>query len=187
MEPVDLVWVIDISKSMGRGQDSFKPSKLSAAKEAVAYASSRLLEVRGSRVGIVLFHGRALPVLHLTDSLDMVISTLAMVKTVGEGSAGGDAIVEAVKMLRLSGRRRRAVMLTDAGFNTGIPVDVAAIYARNSEVRVDAIILSSRPGEQGLRALSEVAKATGGVVRQASSPDELFKVLMEVLGLGEPG
>ena len=182
-DPLDLVWVLDVSRSMGRSYETFKPSKLSSAKEAIAYASSRLLERRGCRVGLVAFHGRALPLLHPTDSFDTLLATLSMVNYLGEGSAGGDAVVEAVRMLRVSGRMKRAVMLTDAGFNMGVPMQLAALYARNVGVRVDIVTIGATPGEAVTKVLSEVTGATGGRWVHASTVDELFKSILEVVGV----
>lgn len=182
-DPLDLVWILDVSRSMGRSYETFKPSKLSAAKEAIAYASSRLLERRGCRVGLVAFHGRALPLLHPTDNFDILLATLSMISYLGEGSAGGDAVVEAVRMLRVSGRMKRAVMLTDAGFNMGVPMQLAALYARNVGVRVDIVTLGAMPGEAVTKALSEAAGSTGGKWVHASTIDELFKHVMEVIGV----
>jgi Ca-activated chloride channel family protein len=179
----DVVWALDVSRSMGRSYETFRPSKLSVAKEAIAYASGRLLERRGYRVGLVVFHGRAVPVLHPTDSIDMLLSTLAMINSLGEGSAGGDAVAEAVKMVRRSGRKRRVVMVTDAGFNTGIPLPIAAVYARNAGVVLEIVTIGARPGEQTTKMLQDAATLTGGSWRHAQTQDELYKILLEVVGI----
>jgi uncharacterized protein (DUF58 family) len=56
---------LDISLSMSEPFSDMIPSKLQAAKEAVAILAQRVT-VSGSRIAITLFHGRPTPLLPLT-------------------------------------------------------------------------------------------------------------------------
>ncbi|BAA79575.2 hypothetical protein APE_0605.1 [Aeropyrum pernix K1] len=160
----DVVWAIDLSKSMARTAGGLGASKLKVSSGIIAMASSRILSRPGSRVGIVGFHDRAFPILPSTDNYRRVLDSLTLLRAVGEGSAGGDGIVESVKMLRGSGRERHVVMVSDGGFNTGIPIPLATIYALNMGVRLHFIIVGGQPGDVVKRSVEEAASRTGGRV-----------------------
>ncbi len=147
---------LDISLSMSEPFSDMIPSKLQAAKEAVAILAQRVT-VSGSRIAITLFHGRPTPLLPLTSDYKTVVRALADVDMVGEGSALGDGIVEALKMLRPSrGRDRIVVVLTDGGVTEGVPVKAAVLYAKYSGVPLKLMILNRRV-EDSLKAEVESA------------------------------
>lgn len=182
MSGVDAVAVIDVSLSMGKGYGDLLPSKLEAAKEAVAFIAGRLLSSRPSRLGVVVFHDRAFPLIPLTSDYKLIIRGLSELDFTGEGSAGGDGIVEAVKMLRLISRRRVVAVITDAGFNAGIPLEAAALYSKNMGVDLTIITVGQKPqGDQ--RASIESAVRRGARWIHASRKIELLNAVRVAFGV----
>ncbi len=179
---VDAVAVIDISLSMAKPHGDMLPSKLEAAKEAVAHAAYRLLDGKASRLGVVVFHDRAFPLIPLTRDYKRFISSLSRLTFTGEGSAAGDGVVEAVKMLRRTPRPRIVAVFTDAGFNAGIPLEAAAVYAANMGTRLTVITLGKQPsGDE--RALLEGISRYGASWIHASTRMELLAAARRALGV----
>ncbi len=142
------VYALDISISMGKAYGDLIPSKLNAAIEAILVSSKRIIEENGY-IGLVLFAGKAFPVLSLTRDQTLVYSTLSFAgRRTFEASAPGDAIVEATKLFLNRERycsERHVIVLSDGEYNMGIPLDAALLLARNSRVRLHYIVL----GDQG--------------------------------------
>lgn len=130
----DLVYVIDASLSMGKGVADFRPSKLAAVIESVANDASFKIRMLQARVGIVAFFGVAFPILPLTGNLELVMKSLSLIEQTGEGSAPGDAIIEAAKLLRGSIRNKTIILITDGDLNMGAPIELAALYAHNNGI-----------------------------------------------------
>lgn len=175
---------LDISLSMKKAHGDLVPSKLEAAREAAALAASRILSAPGNRVALVIFHGRALPLVHLTSDYRRFISALSRVDFVEEGSAIGDGIVEAVKMLRGSARRKRVIALTDGGYTEGVPVQAAALYARYSGAEAYILTLGEPLGRRPLEALEDSVKRAGAVWIHSGSKSELLSNVMKVVSHG---
>lgn len=170
---------LDISLSMNEPFSDMIPSKLQASKEAIAFLAQRVT-MTGSRIAITLFHGRPIPVLPLTNDYKIIVKTLADVNFVDEGSALGDGIVEAVKMLRGSRSQDRMVLvLTDGGVTEGIPVKAAVLYAKYSRVPLRILVLNRRVDEN-LKADIESSGHPDIVISQVDSKQRL---LAEILRL----
>ncbi|MEB3779590.1 MAG: VWA domain-containing protein [Desulfurococcales archaeon] len=180
-EPLDLVVSLDISVSMNKSYSDMTPSKLAASKEAILLISGRLLEYKHNRLGLVAFYGQSIPLLPLTNNRQKLIDTLYKLTFTGEGSAPGDGIAEAVKLLRQSrpGRRKQVIMITDGEINQGAPLEAAALYARNMDVRVDIIIIGDKP--RRMEAFMSAAKITGGTYAQVGAKNQLFSRVIEVI------
>jgi len=181
---LDAVAVIDISLSMAKPHGDLLPSKLEAAKEAVAHAAYRLLDGKTSRLGVVVFHDRAFPLVPLTVDYKRFISGLSKLTFTGEGSAAGDGIVEAVKMLRRSPRPRLVAVFTDAGFNAGIPLEAAAAYAANMQVTLTIVTVGKQPSGDEKSLLDRLARY-GSQRIHASTRTELLAAARRALGVEE--
>lgn len=177
----DIVFVVDISPSMGKPFEGFKPSKISAVRDALAYVGSRLLELGTARVGVVVFYRYAFPILPLTTEKSKLLSTIPLLKVGGSGSAAGNGLIEAVKMLRRSVRERVAVVISDGGFNEGIKVDHAAIYARNMGVTVHIVTLAEGPKGAVRDMIQAAASITKGSWVHCEDRQELFSKLAGLL------
>jgi len=177
----DYVFVIDISPSMGKSYQDCKPSKLQAVKEILAYNVSRVLdEIRGLRTALVVFYGLAFPVLMPTEDLKLFLKSISLLEIGGPGSAPGNGLIEAVKVVRRSKREKEVVLITDGGFNEGIRLDHAAIYAKNANVKVHIIALGeiSKNDEDVILA---TARLTGGEMYSVKSRKELVQGLNNLL------
>jgi len=143
--PADVVFVLDSSLSMGRQYSDFRPNKLKASAEVVARVARLAMEKRGDRVGVIVFNAHVIPLLHPTNNFEVLVRTLAAVGHVGEGSAPGDAVIEAVKMLRGTLHREKLVVaITDGELNVGAPLSLAALYAANSGARLCIVVIGRR-------------------------------------------
>ncbi len=176
MKLEDLVLIVDISPSMGKSYQDLKPSKLQSVKEALAYFAPKVVEQKKVRVGIVAFYGIAFPVLDLSEDRRKIIRAISLLDIGGAGSAPGDGLIEATKMLRSSVRKKRALLLTDGGFNEGIRLDYAALYASNSGVRVDIIVVGE-PEKGDKEVIDLTTKLTGGAFYEVRNKSELFSTL----------
>lgn len=180
MELEDLVLIIDISPSMGKSYQDMKPSKLYSVKEALAYFAPKIIEQRKVRMGIVAFYGIAFPMLDLSDDRKKIIRTISLLDVGGPGSAPGDGLIEATKMLRSSVREKRALLLTDGGFNEGIKLDYAALYASNSGVKVDIIVIGE-PEKGDKETIDLATKLTRGNVYEVKNKSDLFSILTKLI------
>ncbi|GAB6147675.1 vWA domain-containing protein [Stetteria hydrogenophila] len=178
--PIDLVFAVDISPSMGKPHEGFKPSKLSVVRDALAYVGSRLLGSGLARLGLVVFYRYAFPILPLTRDKQRFLSTLPLIKVGGSGTAAGNGLIEAVKLLRGSVREKVAVVITDGGLNEGVNISHAAIYARNMGVRTYIVSLAEGPKGSARRAIEEAAKITGGAWLHAEDRQSLLSILASI-------
>ncbi|MDM7275392.1 MAG: VWA domain-containing protein [Thermoprotei archaeon] len=172
---------LDISLSMGDSYSDMIPSKLSASREALALLALRVLDGR-NRMALVLFHERPIPLLPPTGDYKTFVKALSEVNFTDEGSALGDGIVEAVKMLRGSLRGKTVIALTDGGVTGGVPVRAAALYAKYSGVKLSIVILGGRL-EGGAREDIEAAGKHGAEVYMADSRQRLQAI---ILGHAQP-
>ncbi len=170
----DIVLVIDISPSMSKSYQDLKPSKLESVKETLAYViKSSLANKEGLRLGVVAFYGIAFPLLSPTNDPRTLIRTLSLLDIGGPGSAPGSGIVEAVKLLRSSRRSKEVMLVTDGGFNEGIRLDIAAVYAKNSNVKVNIIAIGN-VDKNDEEVIDKAVKLTGGSSVKVHSRNELL-------------
>ncbi|MEB2835968.1 MAG: VWA domain-containing protein [Desulfurococcales archaeon] len=178
----DTVIALDVSPSMGKPSERIRPSKLSVARDALAYALSRLLSrVPRARVGLVVFYRRAYPLLPLTSDARAALKALSLARILGSGTAPGEAVIEAVKLLRRSHREKSVLLVTDGGFNEGIHLEYSAYYARYSGVRLDVATLGEEPHGRDRASIEEAVKLTGGTWLHASKREEVYSVLSKIL------
>jgi len=180
--PKDVVLVLDLSISMKKPVASFVPSKLSAMLNAVGQAARFALNESKNRVGLVGFFAFVVPLLEPTDNYDKIVATLSRIEYTGEGSALGDAIIEAVKLLRRSYREKQVVVVTDGELNVGSPLELASLYAKNSGVTTCIITMGFRERVPLKDKLEEVEKQGLITWKHASSLEELSRHLLNCLG-----
>lgn len=177
----DTVILLDVSLSMGKGYGDLRPSKLDASKEALLLLASRLLENPSNRIGIVVFFGKSLPVLPLTNDKAKLVKTVYRINFTEEGSAPGDGIVDSVKMLRRAreGRRKGIVLITDGDINLGIPLEAALLYASNAGVRMYTITVGEKPKTEEI--YRKGMEAYGWTYKHASSRGQLLSAILEYI------
>jgi len=181
--PADVVFVIDSSLSMGRQYSDFRPSKLKASAEVVARASRLAMEKHGDRVGVVVFNANVIPLLYPTSDYRKLVRTLAAVGHVGEGSALGDAVIEAVKMLRGALHRDKLIVaISDGELNVGAPLSLATLYAANSEASLCIVVIGRRGRisiERDLEALESRGLLSWGVAENLQKAEAVTLSCLE--------
>ena len=185
---LNLVYVIDTSLSMKRGVSDLVPTKLEAVKETLTIVTSKILSNNEKiKIGGVVFYGYAYPILPLTNDNIKIIKTLSRLRILGEGSAPGDGLIEAVKLMRRSAGEKKAIIITDGGFNKGIPLNIAALYAWNSRVIVDIVAISGRLKDVDHYYMDKTTRMCSGKKVLVNKKSELIKTLLELSShLGNP-
>ncbi len=180
---VDIFVVLDVSKSMLA--EDVKPNRLERAKADIV---DLLKEVRGDRVGLILFAGKAVVKCPLTldyGFFQLVLKEAGPDEVPMGGSLIGDALRKASRCFSKDRRRQRLVVLiTDGEDHDSFPLKAAASLQKEG-IRVVAIGLGDpvdgarMPRARGMasyithkgqvvwskmdeRVLSEIALKTGG-------------------------
>ncbi len=197
-EGVDLFYCLDVSGTM-RGED-FPPNRLEKAKELTA---EMIQKRQTDRQGLVVFSGEAFVLCPLTFDAATVSEFLKNVSfdaVETDGTAIGVGLARALKKMRESQAKSRAVILmTDGDNNAGnIAPEQAMAAAQKMGVKIYAIGIGSAgettavvPTDRGPQrvlmrsALNEellqtLARETGGIYRRATSASELKAILKEI-------
>lgn len=183
MNPSDTVYVIDTSLSMGRAYYDFVPNKLAGVVNLVSKAAARKIQVARSRVGLVVFYGQAYPLLPPTDDPAAVMRALSVIKETREGSALGDAVIEAAKLLRGSHRRREIIVLTDGDLNMGAPFELSVIYASGTGARLCFITMGQRDRVKVAAQLAVYSKSSVLEWRHAETMRDAMEALFDCSGV----
>lgn len=141
---IDVVIALDISNSMLA--EDLKPSRLSAAKNALRALLNRMGE---NRIGIVVFAGTAYTQLPLTSdygAAEVFIDDISTNDIARQGTAIGTAIERASKVFsRLEGRGKAIIIISD-GENHEDDAEAAARRAAEEGIIVNTIGLGSAKG-----------------------------------------
>ena len=141
LNPKDVVYVIDVSLSMGKSVSDYRPNKLIAVLQLISTVIERRISRNKDRIGLVVFFSQAVPLLPVTNDLTAIMRSLAIINKTYEGSAIGDAIFEAAKLLQDSVREKEIIVVTDGDYNAGAPLELAAIYANNMKTKLIVITI----------------------------------------------
>lgn len=179
----DLVFVVDSSISMGKAYSDFRPSKLAIGLDILGRIA-RLRMLQGWRIGLIIYFAFIVPLLPPTHDYEKFVSTMSKLGYVGEGSAMGDAIIEAVRMLRSlpTQRPKRIIVISDGESNIGSPVQLAALYARNSGISLCVVVIGRRDRIPLASVLDWISEAGIGEWRVAETVSEAEKALAECTG-----
>jgi Ca-activated chloride channel family protein len=140
----DVIVVLDVSKSM-LAEDAL-PNRLERAKAEIGRMARQL---RGHRLGLVAFAGRAVLLCPLTPDeafFDLVLSGVDTRSVSRGGTRIGDAVRLAVKAFPAGPGPKLIVLITDGEDHESSPVDAAG-DARDAGVRIVAVGLGSAEGE----------------------------------------
>ena len=186
----DILVALDVSRSM-LAEDA-APNRLARAKADVAEFVDR---VRGHRVGLVAFAGRAAVMCPLTTDYGYFHLVLRTVDADAVGRGGtrlGDAIRKGVAAFGLNrGVSRLLLLITDGEDHDSFPLD-AAREAVAAGVRIVAIGFGSEDGseitltdpETGARRL--LVDSDGAVVRSRLDGDLLREIALVTEGVYVP-
>jgi len=139
----DVIVLLDVSKSMLATDAT--PNRIERAKAQIQEMASQL---RGHRLGLVAFAGRASLVCPLTSDesfFDLVLSGVDTNSVSRGGTRIGDAIRTAVKSFPDGPGAKLIVLITDGEDHESGPID-AAKEAANAGVRIVAVGLGSEEG-----------------------------------------
>lgn len=141
---IDVVIALDISNSMLA--EDLKPSRLSAAKNALRALMNRMGE---NRIGIVVFAGTAFTQLPLTSdysAAEVFIDDISTNDISRQGTAIGAAIERSCKVFsKLEGRGKAIIVISD-GENHEDDAEAAARTAAEDGIIVNTIGLGSPKG-----------------------------------------
>lgn len=198
---IDLVLVLDLSRSMDA--TDVDPSRLERARREVV----DLLEMVGDdRIGLVEFAGGAYPRMPLSrdrQAVRMLVDEASTDDFVAQGSALGEAIREAVRLLgsdEASKSGKAVLILSDGEVHEPADALAAAEEARQADVRVFAMGIGVEAAPiplpdgtfqrdaQGRRVMSQpsaelltqVARATGGAYVPSDPTDNDMNQLYRV-------
>ena len=207
-EGADVAIALDLSTSMLT--PDVRPARIDVAKRAVETLSSRL---SGNRLALVGFADDAFIYCPLTldeSALAMFADYLEPGVVGDQGTNLGRAVEEAVKALRISTGKGKAVILITDGEDQGEGVDAAIELARSEGVRVYALGVGTEAGEPiplhdargnvtgykrdrsdnvvvsklSLGPLEELARATGGECLVLGPGDrEIARIVRGVQGI----
>jgi Ca-activated chloride channel family protein len=142
----DVMVVLDVSRSMLA--DDVKPSRLARAKfEIKKIADGK--ELRGARMGLIAFAGRASLMCPLTPDrsfFDLVVDGVDTRSVSRGGTRIGDALRTAVKSFPPGPGSKLVVLITDGEDHDSFPLDAADV-AKKAGVHVVAVGLGSEAGE----------------------------------------
>jgi len=182
--PRDLVILMDSSLSM---RDVYMGrSKLDWAKDAVTSLLESLYAYK-TRVGVIAFSDSVVEVCPLTFNFEDVKDRVDNVSCRGFSTNYGDAILNAVDMLRARGREALPllIILTDGGSDEGATsVEDAVDLARREGIIIHVVGFGSRDNIDEIMLRGKVAQPTGGEYRYASF-EGLGDALVEVQGMEE--
>ena len=123
----------------------------------------------------------AYPIVDLTRDPRVLEEAVKSIRIMGEATAPGEAVKEAIDMLILnrSPSGSRIIILTDGTFNYGIDLPTVAEYARRRSYHID-IILLGKPSKGDSSWINPTIKMTGGIYINIHSPKYLEKHLNEL-------
>lgn len=139
----DVIVVLDVSRSM-LAEDA-APNRMVRARAEVAEMARQL---RGQRLGLVAFAGRAVLLCPLTPDhafFELVLSGVDTRSVARGGTRIGDAVRTAVAAFPSGPGAKLIVLITDGEDHESFPLD-AAEAARDAGVRIVAVGLGSEDG-----------------------------------------
>jgi len=141
---IDVYILLDVSKSMLA--EDIKPSRLEKAK----YEISRLIQrLKGDRIGLIVFAGRAYVQIPLTtdySAANLFLSAVDVNTVPQPGTAIGPAIDLALNSFRYEERTKKAIVIITDGEDHEGDIEKAIEDARSKEVVVYAIGFGSPAG-----------------------------------------
>ena len=182
MKLYDVVLCIDTSYSV-RSRD-FPPNRLSVLKElALRIVDYILSKEPFVRIGIVCFYMYAYPIIDLTRNRDELVEAINSIEVMGEATAPGEAVKEAIKMFKIQSPptyRKRLIFVTDGTFNEGVPLSIIAEYAKRCNVRID-ICSFGRLSDFDREEMEKTVKITNGRWEYAKNTNEIVSTLLSLL------
>jgi Ca-activated chloride channel family protein len=185
-EGVDLVFAIDVSKSMLT--EDIAPNRIEKAKRIVA---ETLSELKGDRVGIITYAASAFPQLPITTDYGAARMFLKGVNT-DMMSSQGTAILEAIKLAGTffdpnAETRRVLILLSDGEDHNETGTDIIAETAIESNIQIITIAIGTTSGgpipEGGIAKGNFKKDSEGNVVISKLNKDVLEELANSTNGI----
>jgi len=179
----DLVFVLDTSGSMA--ESGFSKEKKYATKFTIVQNTlQRFITHRfEDNVGVSVFGSYALSVIPLSYDMHSVSFLLPFLEVgmVGENTAIGDGIHQALKLLKKSNAKNKVIiLLTDGHQNSGsFSIKQELLKANTMKVRIYTIGLGKR-GDFDATLLQHIAQQTNAKMFQASNASTLTHIYKEL-------
>lgn len=187
---IDIILLLDGSGSMFYTYDegSVAQSPLESARIVIKNFVSRI-EV--DRVGLISFSGTAYTLCPLTFDysiieyyMDLMTDENAMWFIEGGGTAIGDAIILGTEKFQKDiDRTKIIILITDGEATQGIDPMKAAQYAKDADVKIYSIFVSSSSYSYGYDDLEKISSLTDGKVYKAQSQQALQQVFDDIQNL----
>jgi Ca-activated chloride channel family protein len=159
-----VVLCVDTSGSM-RATD-VDPTRAAAAAAAVRAFVDGVPD--GTRIAIVAFAGGAGVVQPLTDDKEAVREAIGRIPPPNGGTAIGDALAAASRLLPVSGRRA-IVLITDGVNNLGIDPSQIAPQLGAAGIEIDTVGIGTNDSGQLVPGTDQAASIDEGALRQIAS------------------
>jgi len=175
--PVNLVFLIDVSGSMG------EPNKLPLVQKSLSMLAKEM--TAQDRISIVVYAGNAGVVLEPTPGSDVVKITQAINNLESGGStAGGEGIRRAYELAEanmIKGGVNRVILATDGDFNVGItdPEQLEDFVSRERETGVTLTVIGFGQGNYNDVMMQKLAQAGNGNAAYIDTLNEARKVLVD--------
>ena len=174
--PGEIVAVL-LDASISMREADFKPSRMEAAKAATQALVEGLL-TRGlpTLVSLTLFYRRPVTILYPTMDIEAARDAVESSQVLGEATAVGDALAEALRILVASSPprfARRVVVVTDGTFNEGTPPLIVARALRRIHARVD-VLSFAKLGRRDVEQIEAIVRETGGLWYHARLQQDLI-------------
>lgn len=141
---IDIIIALDVSGSMQA--DDLKPNRLEAAK---LVCKNFLDGLKSDRVGLVVFAGKSFTQCPLTIDYEIIKNFINQIdfQTVRiDGTAVGDAILNAINRLENSRSSKVIILTTDGVSNTGFSPIEAAKMAAAKDIKIYTVGIGKKGG-----------------------------------------
>jgi Ca-activated chloride channel family protein len=182
VDSIDVMLVLDLSKSMEESDMNPWPDRMDAA----LYVARQFVEARkGDRVGLAIFAEAAMLQCPLTfdmEFLDWILADLKIGDVPESGTAIGDGLGMALGQLKKSDAKSKVVVLLSDGDNnvvTAFTPEESAELAREMDVKVFTVLVGAESTDLwgGMsvnpETLRQIAQRTGGQFFRATDSAEL--------------
>jgi Ca-activated chloride channel family protein len=146
---LDVVAVLDVSKSMGAEDCGPQISRIKLAKETILKC---LPALRGNRLGLVTFAGKSFPQAELTDdfhALRFVIEKWVTVDSApAQGSNIGEALSEAVNLFEEEEKKKVVLLFSDGGHQSQEDLDLVLNDLNTKQITVVSVGIGTIEGSK---------------------------------------
>mgnify|MGYP001773552622 CR=1 FL=1 len=176
--------IIGVDTSISMTRKDYKPNRFENAKRAASIISRNLISRNlPTLLSLMIFYRYSFPLTDLTDKLEIIEKAISQLKIMGKATAPSEVIKDSYLILRSvnPGYHKRVILITDAGFNEGISLEMSASLLSISEIELDMLTFGSIP-KSIIEHIDKAVKNTKGVWFHAENPDE---ILANAAKLGE--